>query len=98
MQYESQVGPREFSKSPAASSLQDSNLDINEQGSFVLSDDDEETNMPSTMMLMGGESTVLDSGQVRGTVTYPRIQILNRTFPLSLYNLDKKRALNAYLI
>lgn len=91
------MGPREFSKSPTASSLQDSSLDINEQGSFVLSDDDDETNMSSQMMLMGGESTVLDSGQVRGTSTYTRIQVLNRTLSISFYNLDT-RAINACLL
>ena len=56
---------REESKSPRASSVQGSSYDVIEQGSFVLSGDEEIGSVSSAVMLMDeGESMVLDSGHV----------------------------------
>ena len=69
-QYESQLSSREISKSPTTSSIHDSSNDVLDQGSILMSEDEGDSNVTvegpgvNMMTVTGGESMVLDSGQV----------------------------------
>ena len=69
-QYESQFSSREISKSPTTSSIHDSSNDVLDQGSILMSEDEGDSNVTvegpgvNMMTVTGGESMVLDSGQV----------------------------------